>query len=410
MTPPPARIGAALLGLGALGLGTVQAAPDGWSLSATVSEEIRLVTNPDLEADDPEDPALRATTRLSATLGRESRTAALSLTGGLTPVLAEDMPDNALGILAPSLGGRFLVEGKRTSLTARFDGRLTPTAFTDQLFGLDEEGQPDPTSTTLVTGTAIQASLSGRVGVEWMATRRDTFSLAGEARRVDFFDGITTLVPITSLRMEGDWRRALTPRLDATFSAGLGWFEAESPENPRSVSGDVSAGFAYAVNERLDVSGGLGLSVTRTRERDLTLPGDPRRSDVETGITGDLGLRYAAEDLTVALTLSQGVQPSTLGSLENTTSVGLRVVQRINRVSSLGLDGRVQFQTAVSSAAGTDDQTLALRIGPYYTRQLDRHTELRLGYNFDLSDERGTGTAVSHGVFVTVSRGFDLLK
>lgn len=395
------------LGLGAL---AVRAAPDGWSLTAAVSEDLRVLTNPDLDPDEGDEVSLRATTRLGATLTRRSRTATLTLDGSLSPVLAEDMPDTALGILAPALGGRLAVQGRRVALTARVNGRITPTQFTDQLFGLDDQGAIDPTTATLVTGTALQASLAASAGLSWTATRRDTLGFDLGASRVDFFEGNTTLVPATSLDATASWSRRLTPSLDGSFSAGLGWFEAESVENPQSVTFDSTAGLAWQVNARLRLTGGLGFTLARTEQIDTALPGNPRVSDTAFGLTGNLGLTWAGPDDSLALNVSQGVQPSTLGSLQNTTRLTLSYAHQLNSLTSLGIDGRVQLQTPISAPPGTSDRTLALRIGPYLNYQFDADTALRLGYTLDLSDDEQAGTAISHGVFLSLNRGFNLLQ
>ncbi|RMH52184.1 MAG: hypothetical protein D6686_02985 [Alphaproteobacteria bacterium] len=404
MVSRPVRIGAALAGIGVIGAGAaVHADPDGWTLTGAVSEELRALTNPDLRPGGGGDATLRATTRLSATLTRESATTAIGITGAVSPVIAEagDMPDNALGILAPSLGLRLLVEGPRSRLTARLRGSLTSTAFTDLLFGTDEEGVIDPTDPTVVTGDAIRATLGGTLTLDWEATPRDSFSLGLDASRVDFFDGTVALVPITTLGLTGGWTRALTPTLDGTLTAGVTWFEADSPQNPRSIAASLTGGFVWTVNDRLQLSGGLGASLTRT---ETALPAD---SDLAAGLTGNLALTYAGADDSLRLSFSHGVQPSTLGALQNTTSFTARYDHAVNSVSALGFEARAQRQSAVSGGGG---DILALRLGPYYSHQLDADTSLRLGYVFELSERDGAGTARSHAVFLTLTRGFNLLQ
>jgi hypothetical protein len=409
MISRPARIGAALAGLGLIGATGLRADPDGWTLTGSVSQELRGLTNPDLDPGGEDDATARATTRLTATLTRESPTSTLSLTGGLNPVLAEadEMPDSALGILAPSLGGRLLVEGRRSRVTASLRGSLVPTAFTDTLFGFDDEGNPDLTDPTLITGDAIRATLSAAAGISWDATRRDAFSLGVDATRIDFFDGIVALVPTTSLGTTGSWTRALTPTLDGVLTADLTWFQADSDAATRSLSVALTGGVAWAVNESLELSAGAGLTATRSSERVPPGPGNPRDSDFRLGFTGNVDLSWTGQDDRFTLFLSQGVLPSTLGSLQNTTAFGARYDHAINSVSSLGFETRAQLQSALS---GADGDTLALRFSPYYAYQLDAETSLRLGYAFEYSDRDGVGTTSSHAVFLTLTRDFTLLQ
>lgn len=391
--------GLVVLGIVLLG-GAVRAAPDGWSLVGAVSGELRGATNPRLLPGNGEDADLRATARLNATLTRASPTANLSLTGGISPVLAKEAPRDVIGFLAPSLGGRLLIEGKRTQLTAGLRGSLTSTAFTDTLFGFDEEGNPDLTDPTLVTGTAIRAALNANAGLRWEATSRDVFAFSLNAARIDFFDGAVNLVPTTSAGLGGTWTRALTPRLNGTLGLGLAWFEADSAANPTSVTATANGSLAWAFGPRLSANAGLGIALTRSTE------GTPAQTDITAGLTGNLGLTWTGPDHALTAFLTQGVQPSTLGSLQNTTAFGLRYTYAINTVSSLGFDARFQLQTPVG---GGGNESFALRLGPSYTHQLDADTSLRLGYSFEMTDQSG-GTASSHAVFLTLTRGFNLLQ
>lgn len=383
------------------------AAPDGWSLSAAVTGELRGITNPNLDPDRTDDFAARASLGIQATAVRASRISTLSITGGISPTVGEDIPDNTIGFLAPNLGANLsMAMNERTSIRARLSGRLISTAFTDQLFGLDEDGNIDPSTATLFTGDAIQATLSGGLGLSWDATARDSFSFGLNATRVDFFDGTTVLVPNTAITFGAGWSRPLTPRLTGRLSTGIGWFTAESTEDPQSVSFNLSAGAGYQVTPRLDLSGGLGFALTRTEE---TVAAGFRTRNTDFSLTGNLGLSYDGPDDSLSFSLRQGVQPSSLGNLQDTTSLVLSYAHRVNTVSSLGISGRVQVQNAFTAQGIDNDQTLALRISPFYSYQLDADTALRLGYSFDLSDETGD-TATSHSVFLSLRRGFDLLK
>lgn len=395
----------------ATGMATaLRADPDGWALDTLVTQEFRGASNPDLD-DEDSSPEFRATTRLNATLTRESTISSLRLSAGFAPVIARDAPDDAIGFLAPSVTAALAhALSPRATFTGSLRASLTSTAFTENVFGFDEEGEPDLTDPTLTTGTAIRASLTGQAGLQWEATPRDAMGVSLRVNQVDFFDGSVDLVPSRSLALNSNWARALTPRLNGGLSAQLLFFEADNLENPRSIAFTVTAGGDYAVTQRLSSTFGLGVSITDTSEREIV--GDlagPRRSSTDLSFNGQLGLTYDGVDDQISLSLGQGLQPSTLGSLQNTTSFILRYTHNVNRDTTVGLDTRLQLQADLGDTAFSD-ANIALRISPFYTYQLTEETELRLGYSLELSDDADSDRAISHAVFLTLSRALPLLQ
>lgn len=413
---PPRRpsrwIAPALAGLAVLGVYAADAAPDGWSLSGTLSERLSAISNPGLSSTGGK-AALQSTTRLSLSALKADRAGSLALDAAISPVLStQSTPDNPIGLLAPNVSARLTLNGKRSTFSGYLRGSLTSTAFLDQLFGLDAQGNPDPTNSTLVTGTAIQAVYAGGLGLNWTPTRADSFGLNLDASRVDFFDGGTSLVPNTNIALSGNWSRVLTRRWTGTLDGRLGYFTADSAENVQSVFATANAGFTYTPLRRLSFSGSLGAAFSRTERNDLTLPGNPRVTDTVFSATGVLSFSYTPpiRDLAVTFSLTQNVQPSSLGALQNTTALNASATYTINRAASLGLNARAQLQSDLGSGFGFDNATVSLRLGPSYSYQLTRDSALQLGYTLDYTDRPGTGDALSHTVFLSLSHNFNLLQ
>jgi hypothetical protein len=416
----PARTGAALAAALAAALvawpSPPQADPDGWTVTGALSGRLGLLSNPRF-ASGANTLAAQLGTSLSLSAVKQSATSSLGFTGAIAPVFIKGGGNDVLGTLAPSLGLSFTdAASSRTTLSGSLTTAFTSTAFLDPLFtDLNGDGIIDPGELTFVTGSAVQFRASGNLGLSWTATSRDSLSLRLTGRRLDYFNGSTSLIPNSSLSLGGGWTRALTPRLSAQFGVNLGWFDSEGSTtvtNPvaasTSLSLDTSAGLTYAVNSRLTVSGNLGIAFARTERDFLAGSGLPGTSNFNIGATGGLGLSYATAETNVTLSLSQGFQPSSFGSLQNTTALSLGLSHQINALSAIGLNTAFQLQQAVGV---TNPGTLtAFRVSPFYSYTLDANTALRLSYNLDIGNQAGTQNTVSHAVFLSLTRNFTLLN
>jgi hypothetical protein len=415
----PARTGAALAALLAAVLAAwpspPQADPDGWTVTGALSGRLGLLSNPRF-ATGSNALAAQLAPSLSLSAAKQSATSSLGFTGAIAPVFARGSDKDLLGTLAPSLGLSVTdAATSRTTLSGSLNAAFTSTAFLDPLFtDLNGDGIIDPGELTLVTGSAVQFRVNGTLGLNWAATSRDSLSLRLTGRRLDYFNGSTNLIPNTSVSLGGGWTRALTPRLSAQFGANLGWFDSEGSTaalNPvaanTSLSLDTSAGLTWAVNSRLTLSGNLGVALARTERNFPAGSGLPGTSSFNVGVTGGFSLSYATAETNVTLSLSQGFQPSSFGSLQNTTALSLGLSHPINALSAIGLATALQLQQAVGVAnPGT---LTAFRVSPYYSYMLDADTALRLSYNLDIGNQASTQTTISHAVFLSLTRTFTLL-
>jgi hypothetical protein len=383
-----------------------QAAPDGWTLTAAISEKLSLNSNATLAGSGGSSLRPVSSTQISVNLTKSSGSSSLSLTGGVSPLVTRNTASDVLGLLSPRIGLSLSLPGKRTSLTAGLNAAITSIEFADLVFGLDANGNPDPLNSQLLTANAVQASLGGTLGLSWSATPRDTLGANLSLRRVDFTESTTGLTPSSRITLGGFWSRTLTPRTDGRLSASLGWFVAENALDTRTLSLDLSGGFSHVVSPRLSLSGSLGVSLSRDEQRPA--PGLASDTDFAAGLIGDFGITYATPEISFRLSLSQGLQPTLQGALQNTSALNASASWTINASSSLGLSAQYQLQSPLGSVPGTN-ATNALRLSPTYSWKIDQTTSLQLGYTYTLSDQSGQITD-SHAVFLSLSRSFNLLN
>ena len=106
----------------------------------------------------------------------------------------------------------------------------------------------------------------------------------------------------------------------------------------------------------------------------------------------------------IGLKTSYGLQPGTLGDLENQTSVFLRASKTINERSNVSFVAGAESVESFSSG-GSSDSTYGLVLASTYSLALTDEWNFQAGYRFRLEDSDG-GTATSNNVFLSLSRNF----
>lgn len=409
----PALPGGRLAGaLAAIPLALAASAGD-WSLGGSLTGELGASTRQDRDAS--EDGIFpRATSRLALDLGHETKRTTLGLRGTAAVVLEEGTEADGIGFLTPGLAARLVHRAPRTTLSAGLSAALRSVAFRDSLGLVDGGGEPPPDDggedggdIEEVSGTATQIRVNASLGMSHEIDARNSLALNASLARLDYFDGATSLVPSTTAKLGGSWTRALSPRLSGSLSLGLTSFESEGDASrTESLSLDARLGVSWAASRNLDVRASLGGALTDSERTDLTVLPAVRTDSLDAGLVGSLGVTYSLETLSFRLDLSQSVEPSPFGALQNTTSLSLGIVREINDVSRIGLSSRLRLQEATD---GGGDLDTFLLVSPYYAWDLDAVTSLRLGYAFQL-DTRRAGDDASHAVYLSLTRRFDFLK
>jgi hypothetical protein len=404
----------ATLAAGLLGGLAAPSAAGPWTLGGSVSAQLQALTNPRLQtgqaADDIDG---RLTTRLGLNLARPGPVTSLALDASVAPVFGSQTDSDAIGLLSPRVAASFNTAAKRVTLNGGLSAAFTSTDFLDQLFlDADGDGIIDPGELIFSDETATQFRAAASLGLNWTPTALDSIGLSLSAQRRDYFDGATNLVPNSNLGLNGSWSRPLAPDLTGRLGTSLGWFVAESQANTETASLDITGGLSWTVNSRMTLSGNAGIFLANTEQTLTGQPGQPRVSDFQVGGTGGLALSYATADFTLSATLSQGLQPTSLGTVQNTSSLGLSLAWPVNAVSTVGISARLQYQQPLGqpvTGGTTTGDSFAVRIAPYYSYDLDAYSSLRLGYTLDVTDQTTTRNAVSHSVSLTLTRRFTLM-
>jgi hypothetical protein len=164
----------------------------------------------------------------------------------------------------------------------------------------------------------------------------------------------------------------------------------------------TTGGLETQLNPRLTMGFDAGFNVADI-ERD-----SPERDDTAIGFNGGLHFNYQlAADTQISLVADQGFEPSSLGELQNRTTIGLSIGHSINSRSRFTLSTSYSRQVSADNSNDTDRQLFVL--GPSYSIDLTPDWRARMGYTLRLRDE-DADLAVSNNFFLTLSRSFNLLR
>jgi hypothetical protein len=361
------------------------------------------------------------------------------------------------------LNGRYAREDLRFLRTLADFVELVPVLDQDGLPVLDDEGAPmledviilpeDPDD-LIGRGTRTLTSLSARFDFGRDGPIGTTLTVDHRALR---YSGGATDADNTRTSLGLETRLRVSPVTTGQVRLAFSRFEAEDAIRLQRDRIGLRLGLQHEVSEVLEISGGVGPSRVVSRNRV-----DGTR-EVRSGIDGDLSATYSLRNGTIGLRLSavtdesgarRGIslnrslelpRGSLSGSIGMTRaadgerlttarlnyrhvlargSLSLQLIRdfgvderdettaftgltagyehTINRVSSLGLNARY-----LSRDAGDEASLVAT-----YRQALTPDWNLNLGYRYDLSERSflgiGTRRASNHGLFLNLSRSFDI--
>ena len=200
------------------------------------------------------------------------------------------------------------------------------------------------------------------------------------------------------------WNRRLTKNTDGTLGVGFEYLALEDDPNTDRYVYSTRAGMASKLSKRLGVTAGAGINLVNSYQNDILLPGNPRSSNSDLGYALDAGIDYALKEMTISVKASYGLQPSSLGDLQNQANIGLLVSRNINDHSSVSLSAGAEMAEDLSSTGNTD-RTYGLYIEPNYSRALTDEWTFKAGYRFLLRDTSGV-RATSNNVYMSLTRDF----
>lgn len=414
--------GTGILGFAALSLGSLAASPATsaeWVVGGSVSQGVVAESNQDLDPDDAE-PIYGATTSFGLDFAALTPTTQWQFeTGAAFSVFGGAGADEGLDGAFPNFAAAVAHDGKYVDTGASFAIDYAPVAFAQ----LDDTG--------FTEGDATQLSVRLAADAAYALDALNSLTVGGFGRIIRFPSGTTTLEPNTSYGGNIGWARVLTPATQANVSFGVSRFTSEEGDDQTvviiddqdgpifvpdeldfddedSLSFSLSAGVGHAVNPRLAVNASLGVTAARTTE---TFFGR-EETDFSVGPSGGLDIAWQPEaDTQVVFALSQGFEPSSLGELQSTTAIGLGLQHAINNWASAGVNVLLQRQTDVDGGRfedESDEPRLYGTVSPSIAFALTEDWALQAGYIFRVQREDGAG-ATSNGVFMTVTRAFDIL-
>lgn len=372
------------------------AAPAGpavdWSLRGTTSARITADTNRGLSADEQE-ALLTMALDAGLVLDAETKRTLLSFNTGLSRVFffGEGRPDsNAAQRIDPRFAVSGAYRGKTYTVSGNAGFDFQPTSFTQT----DDTGIIDDETTQLTVSYANSLSLQ--------LDELNALVIGTSAQVIDFTDDVEGLNATRTFGASLAWNRQISETTSISLSGGFRQFLSDADEND-SQTLDISAGLTHQRTRRHSFSLGLGASAVRSTDSNQTSAGD---DDLDLNMNGNFGFTYSANDaLRAALTLSQGVDPSSTGELQSFTRFGGTIGYSLNDRQSLSL-GTNYTRRAPISGDGETFQTFTLT--PGYSLQLAPDVSLSTGYAFVLQSDDTDGFASGHRIFMQLSKGFDL--
>ena len=164
------------------------------------------------------------------------------------------------------------------------------------------------------------------------------------------------------------------------------------------------------LTERLKLMARAGVGVVNTT-------GHSQSSDTSANFVANGQLTYLLKNTTLSALASHDLVPSSLGQIQENTTVGLTVAHQINEWSSMLLSGLYLNQLPSTSGVQNNNNRQAVVLSVGYERNLIRDWDLQLTYKFTAQDNaegflgsfNDAGSANSNAVFVTVTRNLTLL-
>ncbi len=389
-------------------------------LTGSVSETLRFSSNPHLDSGGS-DPTGFSTTRLGLNYLAATPRSTFGLSGsaGYTAATGGSENDDLTGVF-PDVTGRYGYSFDDASFYAGFGVRVEPSTYSAYRgLAFDDSGNPvsDPTSPDYVDpqfqSDAIEIDYRVFTGFSQSIDELNSYNLSFNARRRDYTSQtFGNLVPNMSLTLGGGWNRVLSPTLSGGLSTSLSYYTADDEENRESYTWRIFGSFGHQVSELLSVSGRLGPTVSYTSVTDPNT--DDRSSDLR--VSGNFGLNasYAGYNTSYYGGVSNDVVPDSEGALSNVSSLNFGLGHAINTVSRLSWRNSVSYRTALYGQNNTVgggnliEDRIYVTSALTYSYSLTDTVSANMGYSFNWRDTEGE-SAMSHNVFLTLSKSFTLL-
>lgn len=342
--------------------------------------------------DDAEN-AVSASTSLGVTATVRTPTTALSISPSLGFSVSSDQDSGDAIRFTPSLRSSLQHVAPRLSANAALS--VVPQFRSARTFDLVLDFDPDTGLLDVVPEARdvdpLQITINASAGVSYALGPRDSVNLGLSAQVVEYTETVDGLPATRSYGGTVGWSRQLTGRTSAGINGGIRRFETDSDTGSDRMSYSLTPNVSHALTPRHRASAGLGLTY---------VDGD----DSTLGVNGSASLAYRAGDTGVTLALTQSLQQSDTGQVDNVTRLSLTASRRFTPRWSGAFSTSVSNASPIGSGGGRDRQTFTL--GPSVAYNLTQNWALRGSYG--LLTERIDGDNRGDNRFsLQLSRSFD---
>ena len=285
----------------------------------------------------------------------------------------------------------------RPQLSLRFGHDTKPVKYSGGLSFSRREASVDVTQPDLsiLSYSGDETRINANLGASTQLNARTSFSVRANGSFVDYDPVSAGLFPTTDLKLTGNLSYQLSPTTTLGLVSSVGYFNADNASDTTSVSFDLSGRATYQLDQITSINGGLGLAFIETTDTVLGV----QSSSFAVSVLFNGGVSRQLPDGSVGLSISQGIAPSSSGSLVLDTKMTGSYSKTVNQLVSVGVDATVGRQENV----GGGRVRTFVGISPRYSRQLTRDITANANYYF----QRDNTGATSNGISVSIGRKFD---
>ena len=268
---------------------------------------------------------------------------------------------------------------KKVSETTQFNLMASLTPASTKTTEVTDSGETtlDATRWTTTFGGSISHQVSAL----------NSLSLSATSTSVRFTGSSGDLIPFSSRALSGTWQHRVSRVTSLT--ATLGYF-------------DYSSSHAGTASSRT-YSATLGASTSFTRRLSAQVSGGMRATSTDGAGTvwaylANANLTYKKKRGDISVFASQSATPSSTGGVQNALSFGVSASKAINRNAHTAIS--VSYDTFTDAANATRQ---AFTIAPTYTYDLNRNSQISVGYTF-AKNSGSDGSTLSNTVALNYTR------
>ena len=308
-----------------------------WSAVSVLSERFEFDDNLGVDIDTPGD-IFAATSTATLNIVADDPHYRFGVDGELSYTdFSGPGSDEEPNSLSEIINGGLELPGRNHNISLSGSFSRVDATFTDTLEGFEELG--------VFTVQSNKISFSGTGALEVDVNRNNSLTFSANAQSVDFDDTSSGLTPFVTYGGSAGWSNRVTSTTTASLGGSVDFFKADNDENTENLTYGMTGEVEVDVNERLSVSGLVGLNIIDSTETVLGVSS----SSTSIGPVFDVGLTYKLSQTSLSLSVSQNVSASALGDLRERRSYRVGLDHRVNSRETFGVQASYTTQDTVSS-------------------------------------------------------------